>query len=71
MGEEAVSIGATTFQFFTRNPRGSKARAVNEKDVAAYLAFAKETEIGTVRGTCAIHLKSGFCGSESTRVCTG
>lgn len=48
MGEEAVSIGATTFQFFTRNPRGSKAKAVNEKDVAAYLAFAKENEIGTV-----------------------
>ena len=42
MGEEAVSIGATTFQFFTRNPRGSKAKAVDEKDVAAYLAFAKE-----------------------------
>ena len=48
MGEEAVSIGATTFQFFTRNPRGSKAKAVDEKDVAAYLAFAKENEIGTV-----------------------
>ena len=48
MGEEAVSIGATTFQFFTRNPRGSKAKAVDEKDVAAYLAFAKKNEIGTV-----------------------
>ena len=48
MGEEAVSIGATTFQFFTRNPRGSKAKPVDEKDVAAYLAFAKENGIGTV-----------------------
>ena len=26
MGKEAVSIGANTFQFFTRNPRGSKAK---------------------------------------------
>ena len=42
MGEEAVSIGATTFQFFTRNPRGSKAKAVNEKDVAATLHLQKK-----------------------------
>ena len=48
MGEEAVSIGATTFQFSTRNPLGSKAKPVDEKDVAAYLAFAKENGIGTV-----------------------
>ena len=35
MGKEAVSIGANTFQFFTRNPRGSKAKAIDEADVAA------------------------------------
>lgn len=29
MGKEAVSIGANTFQFFTRNPRGSKAKAID------------------------------------------
>ena len=27
MGKEAVSIGANTFQFFTRNPRGGNAKA--------------------------------------------
>ena len=37
MGKEAVSIGANTFQFFTRNPRGSKAKAIDEADVAAFL----------------------------------
>lgn len=42
MGEEAVSIGANTFQFFTRNPRGGSAKPLNEADVAAYRAFAKE-----------------------------
>lgn len=40
MGKEAVSIGATTFQFFTRNPRGSKAKALDPEDVRTYLAYA-------------------------------
>lgn len=48
MGEEAISIGASTFQFFTRNPRGSKAKQIDEGDVAAYLAFAKEHGIGVI-----------------------
>ena len=48
MGREAVSIGANTFQFFTRNPRGGSARAVDEKDVAAYHAFAAESGIGVI-----------------------
>ena len=48
MGREAVSIGAGTFQFFTRNPRGGSARAVDEKDVAAYHAFAAESGIGVI-----------------------
>ena len=42
MGKEALSIGANTFQYFTRNPRGSKAKAIDEKDVAAFLEFMKE-----------------------------
>lgn len=32
MGKEALSINANTFQFFSRNPRGSKAKAVDEND---------------------------------------
>ena len=48
MGREAVSIGAGTFQFFTRNPRGGAAKAVDEKDVAAYHAFAAENGIGVI-----------------------
>ena len=39
MGEEALSIGANTFQFFTRNPRGSKAKRLDPKDVAALLTL--------------------------------
>lgn len=42
MGKEAVKIGANTFQFFTRNPRGGKAKALDPADIAAYLEYAKE-----------------------------
>lgn len=45
MGKDAVRIGANTFQFFTRNPRGGSAKAINEKDVEAFLALAKENGI--------------------------
>ena len=42
IAKEAASINANTFQYFTRSPRGSEQAALDEKDVAAYLAFAKE-----------------------------
>lgn len=48
MGQEAVSIGANTFQFFTRNPRGGAAKPLDEEDVAAYRTFAAERGIGPV-----------------------
>lgn len=48
MGKEAVKIGGNTFQFFTRNPRGGAAKAIDEKDVEAFLAFSKENGIGTI-----------------------
>ena len=48
MGRMAVQIGANTFQFFTRNPRGGRAKDVSEKDVADFLALAKENKFGTL-----------------------
>ena len=42
MGKEAKSIDANTFQFFTRNPRGGKAKAIDEQDVKNFLEFMKE-----------------------------
>lgn len=42
MGKEAVKINANTFQFFTRNPRGGNAKALDPDDVKAYLDYAKE-----------------------------
>lgn len=46
MGQEAVSIGANTFQFFTRNPRGGAAKPLDLQDIAAYSAYAQEHGIG-------------------------
>ena len=40
MGKTALSIGADTFQFFTRNPRGGKAKAIDPTDAAALRAEA-------------------------------
>ena len=40
MGRTALEIGANTFAFFTRNPRGGGAKALDEADVAAFLEFA-------------------------------
>ena len=45
MGKEAVKIDSNTFQFLTRNPRGTKAKAIDENDVERFLAFAKENGI--------------------------
>ena len=42
MAKEAISIGANTFQFFTRNPRGGKAKEVNLEDVKKFLEMSKE-----------------------------
>lgn len=45
MGRRAASLGANTFAFFTRNPRGGAARAVDPEDVAAFTALCAELGI--------------------------
>ena len=42
MAKDAVSIDANTFQFFTRNPRGGRAKAIDPRDIAAFAAYAPE-----------------------------
>lgn len=44
MGNNALSIGANTFQFFTRNPRGSKAKDIDPKDVEKLLKITEENK---------------------------
>ena len=44
----AHSIGANTFAYFTRNPRGSRAKALDLQDCAAAMAQLKELDFGTL-----------------------
>lgn len=48
MVRTAQSIGANTFAFFTRNPRGSKAKKENLADCAAAMEALKEAQFGTL-----------------------
>ena len=62
MAETAEKIGANTFQFFTRNPRGGKAKALDEEDVDAFLRRAKELGIGPIVAHAPYTLNA--CGAE-------
>ena len=48
MLKEAMSIGANTFQFFTRNPRGGKAKDIDEKDIETFLQLRRENNFGKI-----------------------
>lgn len=48
MGKQATEIGANTFQFFTRNPRGGAAKPVDPDDAAAFNAYSKEHGFGRI-----------------------
>ncbi|MCI9517591.1 MAG: deoxyribonuclease IV [Lachnospiraceae bacterium] len=48
MGRQAVKLGADTFAFFTRNPRGGSAKAVQQADVDKYLEIAKEHKFAQI-----------------------
>ena len=48
MVKSAASLGANTFQFFPRNPRGGASASVNEEDMAAAGEFMKAHGFGPV-----------------------
>lgn len=48
MAKEAISINADTLQFFTRNPRGGKAKVIDTEDVERYLKLVSEYNFGKV-----------------------
>ena len=50
MGKDAVAIGANTLQFFTRNPRGGRAKAIDEADIQKYLQIAREHHFAPIVG---------------------
>lgn len=45
MGRQARKLGANTFAFFTRNPRGGSVKALDEADVAEFLDKAAENGV--------------------------
>ncbi|MDD6772232.1 MAG: deoxyribonuclease IV [Inconstantimicrobium porci] len=66
MGKEAIKIKANTFQFFTRNPRGGKAKAIDEEDVKKFLKLAEENNFGRILAHAPYTL-NGCSADESIR----
>ncbi len=50
MGKDALKIGANTFQFFTRNPRGSKAKDIDPLDAERLRVLLEENNFGKLIG---------------------
>ena len=46
MGKQMLANGGNTFAFFTRNPRGGKAKEINPQDVQAFLKLEQENHFG-------------------------
>ena len=66
MGKEALKIGANTFQFFTRNPRGGKAKDINEKDLNALKDIMEKNNFAKILAHAPYTL-NGCSADESTR----
>lgn len=48
MGRQMIKNGGNTFAFFTRNPRGGRAKEIDPKDVEDYLTLAREHQFGKI-----------------------
>ena len=48
MGKQMLKNGGNTFAFFTRNPRGGKAKEIVPEDVAKFLELAEENHFGKI-----------------------
>lgn len=67
MGEEALSIGADTFQFFTRNPRGGSVRPLDTDDMAALNRLMAEHHFAPILAHAPYTL-NGCSKTEKTRI---
>lgn len=66
MGRTALDIGATTFAFFTRNPRGGKAKAIDPDDVAALRALMEKNGFGKLVAHAPYTMN--FCSAKAVTV---
>ncbi|WP_298029958.1 deoxyribonuclease IV [uncultured Dysosmobacter sp.] len=62
MGRQALELGADTFQFFTRNPRGSRAKELDPADAAALAALLRERRFAPIIAHAPYTLN--LCGAE-------
>ena len=62
MGRQALELGADTFQFFTRNPRGSRAKDMDSADAAALMALMAEHGFAPIIAHAPYTLN--LCGAE-------
>ena len=65
MAEDAEKIQANTFQFFTRNPRGGKAKTIDPEkggNVKAFHAKASELGIQKILAHCSVYPECLFTG---------
>ena len=62
MGRQALLMGADTFQFFTRNPRGSRAKPLDEADAAALKTLLTENHFAPIVAHAPYTLN--LCGKE-------
>ena len=62
MGRQALELGADTFQFFTRNPRGSRAKDMDSADAAALMALMAEHRFAPIIAHAPYTLN--LCGAE-------
>ena len=62
MGRQALALGADTFQFFTRNPRGSKAKDLDPADAAALVSLMEEHRFAPIIAHAPYTLN--LCGAE-------
>jgi len=63
MGRQALELGADTFQFFTRNPRGSRAKDMDTADAAALNALLAEHRFAPLVAHAPYTLN--LCGKEA------
>lgn len=62
MAKTAVNIGANTFQFFTRNPRGGQAKPIDLDDITKFQAYSKENGINVILAHAPYTLN--FCAAD-------
>ena len=62
MGRQALELGADTFQFFTRNPRGSRAKDLDPADAAALLELLRANRFAPIIAHAPYTLN--LCGAE-------